>query len=496
VSHHKIFPLLLLFSVVLVVGARPARACSCGGQQTVLDEYEWADVVVVARAVAVEKAEPEKTAPEGQMSNGENYVAGVKSTTMQVERAFKGKLKVGDQMIFGQGGGADCVWTFGEESVGRKYLFYLKRPKGSSVWIAGTCGRSGSAEGAGDDLLYLEKMEKVRGRTRISGALTFARESGESVAGRKIKVVGGGQTYEVKTDENGVYELYDVPAGRYTVEPEIPRGWKVDNFWLGYSPSFAGNGKVKAPKKIPIVLQDKKHAGLDLRFEIDNAIRGRLYDSSGRPLNGVCLHLVPADGTKGPYLAGCTEKEGAFEIDEIPPGRYVIVVNEDGKASSSEPFATFYHPNVSRREDATVFQVGPGEFVENVQIYAPAAAETVTVEGALLYSDGKPVADERVEFKSETTGDKAGADASAQTDAKGRFAVKILKGQKGQLYGTMYTFVGEFENCPKLEAAIRKMGGNNLAEIKTAAVQINAEQNVYEVELRYPFPGCRKAKID
>ena len=486
-------PLVL---AVLLFCAPDASACSCGRERTVLDEYEWADVVVVVKAVAVEKAEPEKTAPPGRMSDGENYVGGVKSTAVRVERVFKGNLKAGDEMTFGQGGGADCIWTFEEEDVGRRYLFYLKRFGNSAVWIAGTCGRSRGAEYAGDDLLYLDKMDKVRGKTRISGTVYFAGETGESVAGRKIKIVGAGHTYEVKTDENGVYEIYDVPAGRYSVEPELPRGWKVANSWLRYSPSFAGNNGDEATKQITIALADKKHAGLDLRFEVDNAIRGHVYDPSGRPMNGVCLRLVPADGTKGPYLADCTEKEGAFEVDEIPPGRFVIVVNDDGKVSSSEPFTTFYYPNVSRREDATVFQVGPGEFVENVQIYAPVAAETITVEGVLLYSDGKPAADLRVEFKSEKTGERDSSDAGANTDSKGRFSIKILKGQRGRLYGTMYAFIGEFENCPQLEAVIRKMGSGSLAEVKTAAVQINAEQNIYGATLKYPFPSCKKAKID
>jgi hypothetical protein len=498
VTRRKLFPLLLLVLAALLADARPASACSCGRQQSVLDSYEWADVVVIVRAVAVEKAEPEKIAPKGQMSNGENYVDGVKSTSMRVEQVFKGGLRVGDEMTFAQGGGADCIWTFDEESVGQKYLFYLKRLKGSTVWIAGTCGRSKSVEYAGDDLLYLEKMEKVRGHTRISGTLSFSflREAGESVAGRKIRIVGAGHTYEVKTDENGVYEIYDVPAGRYTVEPEIPRGWKVDNFWLSYSPSFAGSDRAKSPKQIPIVVADKRHAGLDLRFEVDNAVRGHVYDPSGRPMKDVCLHLVPPDGTKGPYLADCTEQGGAFEIDEIPPGRYVLVVNDDGKVTSNEPFGTFYYPNVPRREDATVFQIGLGEFVEDIQIYAPVTAATVTVEGVFLYSDGKPVADERVEFRSEKTGDKGDPDAHAPTDSQGRFSLKILKGQRGQLYGTMLTFIGEFENCPKLDAVIRKMGGeDSVPEIKTAAVQINADRDLDGVALKYPFPSCKKAKI-
>ena len=151
--------LLVLLAIVFLASTSAAHACSCGGSPTVLDSFNQSEVVVVVRALSVEKAELEN-APKGQMSNGENYVDGVKSTTMSVEQVFKGTLKVGDKMIFAQGGGADCIWTFNEEDVGKEFLFYLKRFKDSTVWIAGTCGRSNNADYAGDDLLYLKKARQ------------------------------------------------------------------------------------------------------------------------------------------------------------------------------------------------------------------------------------------------------------------------------------------------------------------------------------------------
>ena len=213
-------------------------------------------------------------------------------------------------------------------------------------------------------------------------------------------------------------------------------------------------------------------------------------------MNGVCLDLVPADGSKGPYLADCTEHEGAFEIDEIPPGSYVILVNDDGEVTSSEPFKAFYYPNVARREEATVINIGAGEFVEDIRIYAPVTAETVTAEGLLLYADGKPVAGAWVAFKAgEGGGGREGSrpDARAETDSRGRFSIKLLKGAEGRLWGGMYTYVGEFENCPKLESIIRETG-NSSAEVTTPALEIRAEGDLTGIEFKYPFPSCKKAK--
>jgi hypothetical protein len=491
-----LFPPLCL--LVLLLCVRTAEACSCGGSATVLDEFNHADVVVVLIAESVKKASPEQTAAPGRMSDGQNYVDGVKWTSMRVEQVFKGTVKIGDEMIFAQGGGADCIWTFNEKDVGEKFLLYLKRPGGSARWIGFTCSRSGRVENSADDLLYLNNLNKVRDKTRISGTVAFRDGEDESLAGRKIRIVGTNLTRELKTDENGVYEIYDLPAGRYYIEPEIPKGWKVGSFWLGYSPSLDRSAKDGSLQKIPILLEAKKHAGLDIMFEIDNAIRGHIYDALGQPMKGVCLDLVPADGTKGPYLADCTEEEGDFQIEEIPPGAYVIVVNDDGKKTSSEPFGTFYYPRVSKREEATVFNIGLGDVVENVDIHPPIELETIIVEGVLLYSDGKPVVDEWVAFKSVRTQSRKDEsqednnDARATTDEKGRFTMRILKGSNGSLFGGMYSYAGEFENCPKLERLIKQAGGG-VPEINTPPLEIRATANVYDVELKFPF-ACKKAK--
>lgn len=286
---------LPLFLSIFLIGSQTAEACSCGPSPTVLDSFNWAEVVVVVSALSVEKATPAQTAAPGMMSDGRNYVDGVKSTTMRVEQVFKGKLKVGDEMIFLQGGGADCVWTFEEKDIGKKFLFYLKQFKGSTRWIAGTCGRSSNVDHAADDLLYLNNLNKVRNKTRISGTIRFDYDAGESLAGRKIRIVGAKRTETVKTDENGVYEIYDLPAGRYFLEPEIPNGWKVAKFWLEYSPSLDKSAKDGSLQRIPIILEPNKHAGIDIVFDIGNFVRGHIYDPMGQPMKNVCLDLIPAD---------------------------------------------------------------------------------------------------------------------------------------------------------------------------------------------------------
>lgn len=492
----KRFFFLLLFFSGFLLAAQPTCACSCGPRPTVLDSFDKSDVVIIVRAISVEKAED---------TDERHYVDGVRSATMVVERVFKGNLKVRDELVFGQGGGADCIWTFKESSVGEEFLFYLNSPGKFSdrsflpsadpkLWFAGGCGRSTNLETATDDLLYLQNMAKVRGKTRISGTIGGWQNPDIDVEGKKIRIIGQKKTYETKTDRNGVFEIYDLPPGKYLIEPEMPPGWKIDPYWVGYSPSVVRNdyeeAELKSPKQVAIMLEPKKHAGVDIAFAIDNVVRGKVLDPNGKPMPRVCVYLWTREQVEGFGPFNCTDQNGRFEITSVPSGEYVAVVNNDGKPSSLEPFGTLYYPNVSERDRAAIINIGPGQTIADINIVVPALEEMIAVEGVLRYSDGRPVADRYVQFKADKN-DKIDGDVSERTDAKGRFSLKILKSIKGLLSSDMYVYAGEFVDCPKVESLIKKSERDN-ATIKTNVVDIQAEHNLYNLELVFPFPNCKK----
>ena len=39
-----------------------------------------------------------------------------------------------------------------------------------------------------------------------------------------------------------------------------------------------------------------------------------------------------------------------------------------------------------------------------------------------------------------------------------RFSIKILQGTNGSLFGWMYSYIGKFENCPKLDRLVKQAG--------------------------------------
>ncbi|HZE68938.1 MAG TPA: carboxypeptidase-like regulatory domain-containing protein [Pyrinomonadaceae bacterium] len=491
--------LLSIFSCAFLLStAQTASACSCGPRPTVLESFDESDEVVIVRVISVEKVED---------TDEHHYVDGVRSTTMIVEKVFKGNLKIRDEIIFGQGGGADCIWTFNEKAVGHQFLFYLNRPeklsdlrylpsKDPGLWFAFGCGRSRGLNGATDDLLYLKNIAKVRGKTRISGTIGGWPNPQVDVSGKRIRIIGSKKTYETRTDKDGVFEIYDLPPGKYFVEPEMPAGWKIDPHWFRYSPSVVGNEyaepELKSPKQVAIMLEPKKHAGVDIVFTIENSVRGRVLGPKGKPMDRVCVYLLrPEQDAWG--QSDCTDEQGRFEITSVPQGEYVLVANQDGKPSNREPFRKIFYPSVSERDRAAVISIGPGETIDNLDIVIPKLEDTITIEGVLRYSDGKLAAEKWVKFKVTKVDDEVNGDVSELTDSRGRFTLKVLKGLTGELWGEEWVLTGLYKNCPKVEELLAKSGSNNLT-VQSNVVKLTTEENLYEVELTFPFPSCEKVK--
>jgi hypothetical protein len=391
-----------------------------------------------------------------------------------------------------------------EESVGSHYLFYLDDGDKSGRWIGFGCGRSTLLDRASEDLLFLDNLDKVKGKTRISGTVQFDVEDDKSpsLGGLTITIQGNGRTNKVKTDKNGVYEIYGLPPGLYTIAPDIPRGFKVDEFYLRYNADLIGErddeGDIKSAKRLAVrVGEMSPHASLDFHFEINNAFSGRVFDPNGNLMEDVCVRLFPPSGISKDFMykADCTDKNGAFKIDEVPPGNYLMVVNYENEISSSEPFRTLYYPGVFDREKATILSIGLGEFRDGLDIRVPSVEEMVIIRGRFLYADGKPVIDEPVKFTPSRT--ESGVDGSSRemSNADGSFTLKVLKGQTGKLSGSMWTYVGEFEKCAKLDDYIKTAtGGRTAMDINSNEVSITAGADVNDVELIIPFPGCKKAK--
>jgi hypothetical protein len=475
----NLFNKILIAATVLLsifVYIDNANACSCIPNKTVDKEFAETPNVIILKLQSVSQNESEDA----------KYF-------FTVEKVFKGEFKINEILIFERG--FVCSWTFNQNEIGTEFLFYLeKRPTDGELWIAGYCTRSGRVKAKTADLLYLEKEQKMRGRTRLSGTLDKIIEMPDEVdslkfsplANQKIRITGNGRNIEVKTDENGDYEAYDLPKGKYRITPE-----KLNGF------VFQSTGN----KFTEVEIKAKSHTEQNFYYEIDNAVSGKVIDLSGNPLENVCVDLVFSKSEKAQQYskASCSNKNGEFEITSIPVGIYQIVINKENKVSLREPFKTFYYPNVKTREEAAEISVEANYFLRNLTLVPPEIVETINLSGTLIFADGKPAAKSSVRFLkgAEITDSSLYIDSSFEikTDRNGRFTIRTLKGEAGVLRGSFYSFIGEYSNCPELEEML-KQKGDKVFHIDTNDIEIDASENLQGIELKFPFPSCKKAKIE
>ena len=480
--------LVLVVSLGVLFAPRIVDGCVIVPKPTVLDAYNDADVVVIARAISVEKLSDQEPMP----LNGTRVV----STTMEVQKVFKGNLRIGDKMTFGQGNGIRCTWIFYEQEIGNEYLLYLETPPAGSPWYEFGYTRSDSIERVADDLLYLNNLEASRGRTRVSG--TISRDEDEpsqpGEPGQKIRMRAKNKVYETTTDKNGVYEFYDLPPARYAIEPELPFGWKINRETRGTATISDPKRQING-RRVFFTLKPRQHAAIDMAFVMYNGVSGSVVDVHGKPLPEIQVSLKSLDA-KNELNFEYTDEHGRFAIESVTPGNYIIVVNKDGKKTIQEPFGAFYYPNVTEEAKARVFSIRAGDNIKDLKIVASNVEEMVTVQGVVRYTDGAPARKVTVRF---TPANVPGVDGSAlvDTDAHGQFSFKIFKGLPGELHADFTplssntaAIVGAYDygKCPQVQTIIKQTGEQML---KTPVLRIDPQHDLRNLVLTFPFRSCK-----
>lgn len=464
---------------LLLIAPNVANGCSCNGYPTICDAFASAEGVFIGSVRKAERREMKKNGEQSETFSGQ-------IVHVQVERVFKGEY-ISEAVIH-----AGLTSRDPKYKEGQQWLFYAYYDRKSQIWSIRACDRSALVENAADDLRYLQALPASAQKTRLSGALeryendpvkVLSRD--ENLSGVKVKVSDGQKTYEVYTDSDGAYEIYGLPPGQYDVQTEIPSGLKLRfKFRSGEIDYSDGKG-------VKVALKEKSCANVDFTFSADTSISGKVFGADGRAMPNVCLSLQPKGTTVADNsLFDCADEQGRYELREIPPGEYIIVVNYDGKISSDEPFPTTYYPGVSDKEQAAVLYIADSERLKDIDIRIPSQKARNLIQGVLLYSDGRPAANEFVGFKPEAAPEGYSGEVNTETDAEGRFSLNVLQGLKGRIFGFIYIYSGEYVNCPELE----KLRVRGVPAIETEPIHLEVTDDVQGVKLIFPFPYCVKSK--
>lgn len=239
--------LICLAFLLTILSARTAAACMC----TEPDNTVKAEFLASANVARLRFASFDRNEPVGGKPGP------IMRVKMTVEKVYKGRLKRGEEIIFAHQSDGACNWGFFEEEVGSSFVFYLgRRPGGGREWLVRVCSRSANVKDAAADLAYLDKLASVRGQTRVYGTVSFIKDSTPyGYPDRYVRIRGMGRNIRLKTDKNGVYEVYGLPPGKYRITPE-----KIEGDWLIGN---AGGGKLTAGEYAVVRLAPRAHAQKD-----------------------------------------------------------------------------------------------------------------------------------------------------------------------------------------------------------------------------------------
>ena len=450
---------LFLLAIICV----PAWACSCGGYPSVKDA--WLDSPLVFGGL-VDKTDPKITS---------DIMAGEQTAWVRVIEPFKGVTK--DQVLELRDQFSSCFGGFRE---GTELLFYLHPGQKQGTWVAPACHRSRSLSAAADDLLFLRALPRSATTNRLSGEINLYEESPsfrrvQAFPGLRVTISNDTRSVDTYTNADGVYEVYGLSPGTYTVNIDMPPGLKLQ------FPIITGSREL-VPRNTTVSLGEQTAVGVDFVLIEANAISGVLLTPDGKPLRGACLNLEPADqqpATRG-RISGCSKQDGYFELKDMPAGRYVIVGNKSGRISISEPFPTAYYPGVLTRAAAEVIDVARGKSIEGLRFRLPTMARQVAVRGRIQFSDGVPVPNAYLKHSSKDQ-------TFTRSDADGRFNLKLLAERRGELTAEIMVIGSDLEKCPHW----RPEGSPKmLVTLTSSPAPISGENDQNDVLLTMPMRSC------
>lgn len=190
-----------------------AQSMECNYGVSPCEAYAQADAIFTGTVIRIM---PE-TISMGQRDADYDQIA-----TVVVEKVYKGTAR--KRIVLHQLGRKNSPKLLSNN----RYLFYANLDRPTKKWEVRRCGRTIMARYAQDDLRYLKRPRENANQSRIAGAVVRYQPDEETqgkterLAGLTIRIIGEEKEYEVITGEDGIFELYGVPPGKYVIHPDIP----------------------------------------------------------------------------------------------------------------------------------------------------------------------------------------------------------------------------------------------------------------------------------
>ena len=395
-------------AVVLAALLRPpgAEACTCVGGIPPCQTVWNATGVVEATVSAIEMVEGPP-----MYENGPRILE--RRARLQNVRAVIGEAT--EDVSTGIGGG-DCGYGF---TVGTRYLIVLhKRPADGKITTS-ICSPTQPASWPSPFRSYLEGLSRPSPGATLSGkvwllrgSVDFSERRNEPLAGVRVRLSGPVQQ-QAESDHDGEFRFDRLPAGDYTLVPELPIGRNE-----------------LAPIRTSALTLPNTHAcaAVTLTTAVNGVLEGSVVDESGRPVPDAAINLrqaEPQNRAQPEYRSGRTDATGTYRFEQLPPGRFVVGVNLSRGPHRASPFAIAY-ARLATGPAPDVIELASGARQQLAPIVVR-RLRTIVVMGEVRLEDGRLVAGATLSAKPAGERPVNLIDWSGKTGEQGTFAADLLQ---------------------------------------------------------------------
>jgi hypothetical protein len=211
----------------------------------------------------------------------------------------------------------------------------------------------------------------------------------------------------VSTSAQGLFEVKELPAGRYTVSAS-----RAGFLRLQYGQRRPGEGGR------PLQLNDGQTLDrIDFALPRMSVISGRITDETGEPLAGVTVFPMQAKFFRGRKRmvpsggAGMvrTDDTGEYRLVGLEPGEYYVMGTTrdswtvDGDETQRVGFGPTYYTGTLVVANAQAVKVGLGQEASGID-FGMVPGRVVKISGTAMSSAGVPLAGETISLNQEFTG--------------------------------------------------------------------------------------------
>lgn len=251
------------------------------------------------------------------------------------------------------------------------------------------------------------------GQSRVKGRVVY-KDNSQPLKGVRLRIFtpedNEGSRRSAFTNDLGEFRLENLAAGKYYVSVQGPGVAAPSGIGMRLPIPMAAIPKREdfeeiIPKHDAVFAVDgTNNIEVEVRIARGGTISGKVQRANGAPGEHVGLSFISREGNgSGPYTArfsAQTNNDGAYRIENIPEGDYIVAASTEDKSASSDIRARMrgesqivtYHPAAISIRDAMTVRVDPGRESGGVNVTL-VTRNSYAVSGTVVrQSDGTPIA--------------------------------------------------------------------------------------------------------